>query len=434
MWDTPETPFPAKTIGDIESIQSRQKKLAVMRAKSSAFFAGKLDHIDVDRLDEADEWRKIPILTKEQLRTLAPDRFFEDFCIGAPADVVEYWRSGGATGRPLFYPRSGQDMRFGMEAFRRLWLAAGVGADDLAHIAFPLGIHPVGSIYARSAEDLGIGTLWCGAGNSTPSELQVELIETLKPTVFAGMASYGLQLAQVAERLGVDLAASSVAKFLTAAEPVSAGKRMRIESMWGAELYDQFGSTEGAAMASEGSRHDGMHFWSDLFHFEVLDEASEEPVAEGETGLLVMTPLWNNTITPFLRWNMGDYVRWQGARPAAGDPLSVYPKIFHGARTSGFFKVRGININHADFDDFMLRQLDVADYKVEVAETETLDRISVFIELPDTPASQDVAARLAVAIKAKFEVSPDMVTLASGSLEAEFTGQVKQNRFIDKRG
>lgn len=31
MWDTPETPFPAKTIGDIESIQSRQKKLAVMR-------------------------------------------------------------------------------------------------------------------------------------------------------------------------------------------------------------------------------------------------------------------------------------------------------------------------------------------------------------------------------------------------------------------
>jgi phenylacetate-CoA ligase len=252
--------------------------------------------------------------------------------------------------------------------------------------------------------------------------------------VFAGMASYGLQLAQVAERLGVDLAAGSVTKFLTAAEPVSAGKRMRIESMWGAELYDQFGSTEGAAMASETSRHDGMVFWSDLFHFEVLDEASEEPVAEGETGILVMTPLWNNTVTPFLRWNMCDYVRWQGARPAAGDALSVYPKIFHGARTSGFFKVRGININHADFDDFMLRQLDVADYKVEVTETETLDAVRVFIELPEASDSAPVAARLAVAIKTKFEVTPDMVTLAPGSLEAEFTGQIKQNRFIDKRG
>ena len=29
--------------------------------------------------------------------------------------------------------------------------------------------------------------------------------------------------------------------------------------------------------------------------------------------------------------------------------------IRHAARTSGFFKVRGININHADFEDFMNR-------------------------------------------------------------------------------
>ncbi len=124
MWETPETPFPATSAEGIERLQSRQKKLAVERAKLSKFFAGKLDHINMDRLDEAEEWRKIPILTKEQLRGLAPERFFDDFCIGARADVVEYWRSGRATGRPLFYPRSGEDMRFGLEAFRRLWLAA----------------------------------------------------------------------------------------------------------------------------------------------------------------------------------------------------------------------------------------------------------------------------------------------------------------------
>ena len=434
MWEASETPFPAKSIEDIECMQSARKKLAVGRARESAFFAGRLDHIVLDRLDDPDEWRKIPILTKEELRGLDPGRFFEQFCIGERAHVVEYWRSGGSTGRPLFYPRSAEDMRFGLEGFRRLWLAAGAGTDDLAHVAFPLGIHPVGSIYARTAEELGIGTIWCGAGNSTPSELQVELIETLKPTILAGMASYGLQLAQVAERMGVDLAKGSVKKFLTAAEPVSSGKRMRIENLWGAELYDQFGSTEGTAMASEGADHDGMYFWSDLFHFEVLDEETEEPVAEGENGILVMTALWNNTITPFLRWNMGDYVRWQRAQPVANDPLSVYPKIYHGARASGFFKVRGVNINFADFDDYMLRQLDIADYKVEVSETDTLDQMVVFIELPETSAVQDVAARVAHDIKVKFEISPEMEILVPGSLEAEFTGQVKQNRFIDQRG
>jgi len=256
----------------------------------------------------------------------------------------------------------------------------------------------------------------------------------LKPTVFAGMASYGLQLAQVAERMGVDLAKSSVTKFLTAAEPLSSGKRERVQKLWGAEVYDQFGCTEGSALASETASHDGMRFWSDLYDFEVVDEDTEQPVAEGEIGLLVITPLWNNNITPFLRWNMGDYVKWQRADPNADDPLSVYPMLWHAARTSGFFKVSGININHADFDDYMLRQLDVADYKVEVEETETLDAFRVSIELSGGADGGAVSGRLAGDIKSKFELTPEFEILNAGTLEAEFRNQVKQNRFIDKRG
>jgi phenylacetate-CoA ligase len=108
------------------------------------------------------------------------------------------------------------------------------------------------------------------------------------------MASYGLQLAQVAERMGFDLANSTITKFLTAAEPVSKGKRARIEALWGAELYDQFGCTETSFMASESERHDGMHYWTDMFDLEVVDDNTGEPVGEGETGILITTPFWNN--------------------------------------------------------------------------------------------------------------------------------------------
>ena len=38
-----------------------------------------------------------------------------------------------------------------------------------------------------------------------------------------------------------------------------------------------------------------------------------------------------------------------------------------------------MNINHADFEDFMLRQLAINDFKVEVAETETLDSMTISI-------------------------------------------------------
>ena len=261
-----DAPYPAKSQDDIRALHKVRLPIAVERARRSPYFKGRLDHIDLDRLDDPEEWRKIPIMTKDQLREVPADRFYDDFCIAERAEVVEYWRSGGATGRPLFYPRSAEDLHYAMEGFRRLIRAPGCTRDDIVHISFPMGIHPVGHLYARAAEELGLATIWCGAGNNTPSELQIDLIRTLKPTVWAGMASYGLQLAQTAERIGFDLAGSSVTRFLTAAEPVSPGKRERIERLWGAKLFDQFGCTEGSAMGSESDAHDGMHFFTDLFH------------------------------------------------------------------------------------------------------------------------------------------------------------------------
>ncbi len=428
-----ELPFPARSREDIAAIQSSRKKIAFQRAQQSRYFRDRLDGIDVERLDEPDEWRRIPILTKDELREVPAESFLDEFCIAGQADIIEYWRSGGATGRPLFYPRSAEDMIYGMEGFRRLWLSAGCTADDVAHISFPLGIHPVGHLYARTAEALGIGTVWCGAGNSTPSEMQLDLIRTLKPTVWAGMASYGLQLAQVAERTGYDLAGSTVKKFLTAADPVSPGKRERIERAWGAELYDQFGCTEGSAMGSESEHHDGLHFWTDLFHVEVVDEATGDPVPDGEVGILVMTPLWNNTITPFLRWNTGDYVT-RVDRGATDGPLAVFPVIRHAARTAGFFKVSGINVNQADIEDFMHRQEAVTDFKIEAVETGALDALRVSIELRQGAEAARETERLSHSVKTTFELTPEIVVLEPGTLEREFAGQVKQNRFIDRRG
>ena len=43
--------------------------------------------------------------------------------------------------------------------------------------------------------------------------------------------------------------------------------------------------------------------------------------------------------------------------------------IRHANRTTGFFKVRGVNVNHAEFEDFMFRNADVLDFQA-VLETE----------------------------------------------------------------
>jgi phenylacetate-CoA ligase len=414
---------------EIERIHRERKRVAVERALQSPFWKKRVStKIDFQKLDDPEVWRKIPVLTKEDLRQIPPERFHDEFCIQPRTQVVEYWRSGGATGRPLFYPRSAEDMKHNLLVFERAWALIGATSEDCAHISFPLGVHPVAHLYARAAINLGIGTVWCGAGTNTPSETQLELIDHLKPTVWIGMASYGLHLANLAEARGYDLAGSSVRKMIVAAEPLSPAKREKLERAWGAEVFDHFGMTEGALVSGEALGHHGLHAFTDMYYLEVLDERTGEPVGEGEVGSLVVTPLWANTMTPFLRWSSGDLVS-MSSQGAGDGPWSLYPIMRHARRTVGFFKVRGVNLNHADLEDVLLRDPDVVDFRAEVYNAGGNDVLHLFVEL-----RSDNRARIQDNVRRAFQVAPEVSLLPRGTLAKEFEANVKAPRFVDKRG
>ena len=385
--------------------------------------------LDLDRLEDPDVWRKIPVLTKEHLRQIPPERFHEEFCIQPRTRVVEYWRSGGATGRPLFYPRSAEDMVHNIMAFERAWALVGATADDCAHISFPLGVHPVAHLYARAAINLGIGTVWCGAGTNTPSETQLELIDQLKPTVWLGMASYGLHLANLAETKNYDLASSSVKKIIVAAEPLSPVKRQKLETAWGAQVFDHFGMTEAAIVSGEALGHHGLHAFTDLWYLEVLDDAGH-PAKDGEVGSLVLTSLWSNTMTPFLRWSSGDLVSLSNKENLPDkNPWSVFPLMLHARRTVGFFKVRGVNINHADLEDAMFRDPEVVDFRAEIFNEGSNDVLHLHVEMRAQKSD-----RIVEMIKKTFQVTPQVTLLERGTIAKEFEANVKAPRFVDKRG
>ena len=407
----------------LEEIQRERKQIAVERALQSPFLKKR-----IPKGKAQDVWHKIPLLTKEELRQIPPERFHDEFCIQPRTKVVEYWRSGGATGRPLFYPRSAEDMVHGLLAFERAWALIGATPDDCAHISFPLGVHPVAHLYARTAINHGIGTVWCGAGTNTPSETQLELIDHLKPTVWLGMASYGLHLANLAEAKGFDLKSSTVKKIIVAAEPLSPVKRNKLENAWGAEVFDHFGMTEAAFVAGEGVGHHGLHIWADQFYCEVVDEKTGEPVPEGEVGSLVVTPLWNNSMTPFLRWSSGDLVSLTSEGKGEG-PWSVFPMLKHARRTLGFFKVRGVNINHADLEDILFRDPQVVDFRAEVANEGDNDVLRLFVESRSTHETGIVNA-----VRKTFQINPQVTLLPRGTIAKEFEAAVKPPRFVDKRG
>jgi phenylacetate-CoA ligase len=423
-----------RTRQEIARLQSERKRAAAERALQSPFWKKRWPSINISKLDDPEVWRKIPILDKDTLRGLSDAQFYGEFCLTKHDGIAEYWRSGGVTGAPLFYPRSYKDMEVGLEAFARTYDCAGAGRGDRAHVSFPMGIHPVGQVFSRCAASRGISVNWAGSGASTPSALQLELIQRLKPTVWLGMSSYALHLANLAESRGMEL--TSVKKIMTSAEPVSQAKRDKIERTWGAKLTDTFGMTEAGMMGSEVSEDQpglGFRIWSDLYFVEVLDPKSLEPAKEGEVGTLVVTTLYSNNVTPFLRWSSGDLVTYSEAEKGSG-PFSVFPRIKHAHRTAGFFKIRGVNLGHQDLEDFIFRTVEIGDFRAEAINDGGNDFLKLSIEVRRGCDASAICATMISQMKQRFELTPQVAVLETGTLAKEFEANVKAARFVDRRG
>src|SRR5262245_44893422 len=156
---TPQLP---KSRAEITAVQQDRKVAAVRNALRAPFHKQRLKGVDPEQMTDPAKWREIPLLTKEDLRQLSPQQYFSDFCLAKPHEVAEYWRSGGVTGEPFFYPRTYTDLPYCMLGFDRTFLCVGFEKGDTCHMSLPLGIHPAGQMWARSGQKLGIGMIWAG--------------------------------------------------------------------------------------------------------------------------------------------------------------------------------------------------------------------------------------------------------------------------------
>jgi len=97
--------------------------------------------------------------------------------------------------------------------------------------------------------------------------------------------------------------------------------------------------------------------------------------------------------------------------------------------------VRGVNVNHAEFEDMMFRNAHVLDFQA-ILETEPktdLENLRLLIEIKGASDPQAVCAAVAATVKKTFEISSVLQVLERGSLAAEFERSLKAPRFVDRR-
>jgi phenylacetate-CoA ligase len=295
------------------------------------------------------------------------------------SEYVRLHQTSGTTGRPLKILDTQESWDWWAECWTSIYRAAGVSKDDIVYLAFGFG--PFIGFWSayEGAKRLGALTI---PGGGMDSVQRLRAMQEIGATVLVCTPSYALRLAEVAQENDLDIQNGTVRVTIHAGEPGASipATRERIERAWNAKTYDHTGMTEMGAFGFACSQQNGVHINEGEFIAEILDIRTGQPVAEGETGELILTNLerWGS---PAIRYRTGDLVRHGGYNCPCGRIFLHLPGGILG-RADDMLIVRGVNIYPSALADVLHRFPDVTEYKVIVTRSGAMDEIALQVECP----------------------------------------------------
>jgi phenylacetate-CoA ligase len=339
-----------------------------------------------DRLGAADvapdsirslaDLRRVPFLTKQDMR----DHFPYGLFASPMSDVVRLHASSGTTGLPTAVAYTRADLETWTEAMARIVAAAGVTADDIAHVAFGYGLFTGAFGLHYALERVGATVLPVSGGNT---QRQVEIMRYFGSTVLVCTPSYALRIAEVAEQMGVRRGDLKLRLGLFGAEPWSEPMRREIEERLGIVATDNYGLSEliGPGISGECGERSGLHINEDLFLAELIDPETLEPLPAGSTGELVLTSLTKEAF-PAVRYRTRDITRITTEPCACGRTTARMERIT--GRTDDMLIVRGVNVFPSQIESVLLEVEGTAPhYQIVLSRNGSLDEIEVQVEVSE---------------------------------------------------
>jgi len=294
-------------------------------------------------------------------------------------DRRSYWNStGGSTGEPV---RFMQDRVFQTDALATTmlmyeWAGAPRGARHVRLWGAPrdLGAGKV-ALRRRAADWLSNRVTLDAFDMSEPTMLgYAEEISRLAPKCLEGYADALYEMALRVERLGLPM--NPPGAIVSSAGTLLPHMRERIETEFGAPVFDRYGTREVGNVAAECDRHEGLHVFGETTVVEVVD-GEGRAVAEGEEGEILVTTLRNYTM-PLIRYRIGDRAVRGAERCSCGRPYPLLARVLGRTescvrRPSGdivlpefFIHVIGVEYNDGSIGKFQVVQ-------------ESLDHLTVVI-------------------------------------------------------
>ena len=127
-------------------------------------------------------------------------------------------------------------------------------------------------------------------------------VTRIRPALIEGYVGSMLAFADFIEDEGLRLDPPKAVA--TTAGPLTSSARARLESVFGAPVFDEYRGAEVGWMAGECGQRNGLHIFADTRMIEVLDK-DDRPLPAGQIGDIVITDL-TNRVFPLIRYRLGD--------------------------------------------------------------------------------------------------------------------------------
>lgn len=414
----------------LRELQDKKLRALIGELAGNAFYQQQTRSagLDLHQIQSAEDLRSLPFTTKSQL--VEDQSAHPPFgrVLTYPIERYRYFhQTSGTTGRPLKCLDTAESWDWWGRCWGYVYRGAGVGEGDVVFCAFSFG--PYLSHWTAISGAWHVGAM-CISGGGMSSEQRLQTIIDNHCTVLVCTPTYALHMAEVARRLGVDLASSSVSRSIHAGEPGASLPNVKraIEQAWGVTCFDHAGATEAGAWAFDCEAQTGaIHLNEAEFIFEVIDPKSGESLEEGRRGELVITNL-GRAAMPVLRYRTGDIVEVTTEPCPCG---RFFARIKGGVlgRADDMIIVRGVNLYPSAIDNLIRSLPQVAEYEVAIERVEGMDELVIRYETVDAAQVEETARSVVDAFRRVFSIRVGVEHSAEGSLPRY---EFKARRF--KRG
>ncbi|HOV07586.1 MAG TPA: phenylacetate--CoA ligase [Spirochaetota bacterium] len=372
----------------MKELQLERLKWSVRHAYDNVpFYKKKFDEAGFhpDQLKSLDDMRRIPFLTKQDMRDHYPYGLF-----AVPlSKVVRVHASSGTTGNATVVGYTKNDIEVFSEVVARSLASYGVTEKDIIQVAYGYGLFTGGLGLHYGSEKLGALTVPISGGN-TPRQLM--LIKDFGTTVIACTPSYALNIADYIEKNMPDfkIEETRLRIGVFGAEPWTEAMRQEIEKRLKIDAYDIYGLSEviGPGVSCECSEKSGLHVFEDHFYVEIIDPETGEVLPEGEKGEIVYTSLTKEAF-PGIRYRSRDITRLYHDSCKCGRTLIKMEKVT--GRSDDMLIIRGVNVFPSQVEAVLMEVPGIEPhYQIIVDRKGSMDDIEVMVEVNEKVFSDEI--------------------------------------------